>query len=153
MSKDFEAIRQELHARKCDLQLFSQQYEKFLDLLLSQAQPDTLGASAEQENLYQHLRDWLSSTYPKIRPHLLAHLRFSPDDMVVCHENGLASADALQATWACPTLAGTIEQDQGKLADRLSRATTALEWYDSYLHKLLTVESWDDNTVVVNQDI
>lgn len=134
-------VSEETAIRKSELAIFSHQYEQLVELLLGAAQ---FGTDDLKENLYRNLKSYLGEAYPKIRPSILAFLKFSVTDAETCLRMGAGFGDAFQALWAGETLAQVIEEDGGDLADRLYRTSLAVEHYSKFLERLSQIESEDD---------
>ena len=95
------------------------------------------GPSNSSQAKYESLRNNLIDLYTKLRPFLLAYLRFDLEDERVGLRTIGSGTDAFQAIWVWESLSGFLTSDDVFFRDRVARAQDAIRDYTEHLHCLL----------------
>ena len=132
------SIAAELQVRKTELATFGSQFDVLIETVLSAVQDGIDGA---KEDAYRQTSSQLRDQYPRIRPYLIAYLKFSVTDAEFCLDIAGRGGDAFEAMLCSPTLKVLLEHRQEDLIDRLTRVNAAIDLYKHHLTVLSAVES------------
>lgn len=119
--------------RKHDLITFYRHYETLVEILVEAHQASN---SVNLEKRFDESRKLVEASYGRVRPYVIAYLRYSTEDAA----QGLRwlgrSTDAFEALTAAPTLADLVRSDHGDSITRIDRTRTALNLYGDHLRRL-----------------
>lgn len=128
-----------LSLRSTEVSTLRYHYQQFVDLVLASKDLDATGVEA----LYANFREGMSAIYPRVRPYVIAYLKFSTTDADACLDFCGESGDAFQALYFSSSFEQVLKSDKGTLLDRLQRTASALELYERHIEKLQAVKAVD----------